>query len=92
VDKGFQLAEDFRSAGYDVLVKLQGRLYPHADLDQLRSGADADGSITLMCMAYPPNGLSDIRETFDSVVYMSPSWPQRPFTRQSTTSCLSPFF
>jgi len=72
VGKGFRLAENFRSAGYDVLVKLQGQLYPHADLDQLRSGSDENGSITIMYSADPPDGLSAISESFDSVVCMSP--------------------
>ena len=59
VGKGFQVAHDFRDAGYDVLVKLQGRLYPHTDPDRLRCGADKNGSITVMYAADPPNGLAD---------------------------------
>ena len=72
VAKGFQLANEFRDAGYDVLVKLQGRLFPHADLASLNRGADDSGSLTTLITGDPPNGIADADMDFDSVIHMSP--------------------
>jgi len=71
VAKGFELANGFRDAGYDVLVKFQGRLVPHADLDTLNRGADDNGSITTYLTSDPPNGLADIPHELDSEIHMS---------------------
>jgi RNA polymerase sigma factor (sigma-70 family) len=72
VRKGFEVANALRSAGYDVLVQLQGRLYPYADLAELNRGTDDHGSITTKIQGNPPNGLVDIDEAFDSEIHMSP--------------------
>lgn len=73
VDRGFGLANAFRDADYDVLVKMQGRLFPHADFSSLDCGADENGSITTFLAANPPNGLSDLDLSFDTVIHMSPN-------------------
>ena len=92
VEKGFQVAHDFRDAGYDVLVKLQGRLYPHADPDRLRCGADKNGSITVMYVADPPNGLAVSRRNSTPLSICHPTWAPRAFIRRLMDSCLVPLF
>jgi len=76
VEKGLKIACDFRDAGNDVLLALEGHLQTEEGVvDYLRTYATstADGAITTLYTGDPPDGLeADSFADLDALIALSP--------------------